>query len=162
MSGFADERWQEPVPTYGLSVTKEADREKIEVGEEVTYTITVTNTSPQDSPALTVAVTLDYEDGFAALLPLSSITATGGGEDFTHSRDAADGSLTVEGTLASGQTATFTLSVEPFDDPAALPPPGAAGLITVRVTHPTRLNTARAGSRFNHKLYHRKRIGRRH
>ena len=114
-------------------------------------TITVTNTSPQDSPALTVAVTLDYEDGFAALLPLSTITAGGDGTFEQPVTDETEGSLTLEGTLNSGQKATFTLRVEPFDDPAALPPTGTAGVITVRVTHPTRLNTARAGSRFNNK-----------
>ena len=100
--------------------------------------IAVTNRSPAGAVAVEVALT--YREGYQALLPLSSLT---GGEDgFTEERDTD--SLTLTGSLASGQTARFSLLVEgPWDaDPAALPPAGQAGTITVVVTHPRRLNSA--------------------
>ena len=116
--------------------------------------ISVTNRSPA-SP-VQVSVQLTYGEGYTALLPISSLSAaTGEGgtslEGFDEER--TEDALTLLGSLSADETAVFSLTVTGAwpGGPAALPPAGPAGTITISVTHPTRLNTARAGSRFNNK-----------
>ena len=107
-------------------------------------TISVINRSPA-SP-VQVSVQLTYQEGYTALLPLSSLSATDEDgaplrDDFEETRDDA---LTLLGSLYAGQTAVFSLTVDGTwpGGPAALPPAGPAGSITISVTHPRRLNPA--------------------
>lgn len=108
-------------------------------------TISVINRSPA-SP-VQVSVQLTYEEGYTALLPMSSLSAaTGEGgtplEDFDE--ECTEDALTLLGSLSAGQTAVFSLTVAGAwpGGPAALPPAGPAGSITISVTHPRRLNPA--------------------
>ena len=107
-------------------------------------TISVINRSPA-SP-VQVSVQLTYQGGYTALLPLSSLSATGEGgtslEGFNGER--TEDALTLLGRLYAGQTAVFSLTVAGAwpGGPAALPPAGPAGSITISVTHPRRLNPA--------------------
>ena len=107
--------------------------------------ISVTNRSPA-SP-VQVSVQLTYGEGYTALLPISSLSAaTGEGgtslEGFDEER--TEDALTLLGSLSAGQTAVFSLTVDGAwpGGPAALPPAGPAGTITISVTHPRRLNPA--------------------
>ena len=94
--------------------------------------ITVANNS-QGGDAVEVSVAVDYDTGYEFLLPLSTLSAAGGG--FT--TDTAGTALT--GTLAANQEADFTLTMEgtvPID--AALPPTETAvGRISVLVSKPS-------------------------
>ena len=103
--------------------------------------ISVTNRSPA-SP-VQVSVQLTYEEGYTVLLPLSRLSATD--EDGTPLDDfGTDDPLTLLGSLPAGKTAVFSLTVTSAwpGGPAALPPAGPAGTITISVTHPRRLNPA--------------------
>ena len=107
-------------------------------------TISVINRSPA-SP-VQVSVQLTYEEGYTVLLPMSSLSATGEGgtslEGFNGER--TEDALTLLGSLPAGKTAVFSLTVAGAwpGGPAALPPAGPAGSITISVTHPRRLNPA--------------------
>lgn len=91
-------------------------------------TVTVTNRSPGAS--VQVEVSLQYDEGFRGLLPLSSLTGPAG---FTES--AGETAKTLSGTLASETAAQFTLQAAGTAPPdVALPAQAAqAGTITVRV-----------------------------
>ncbi len=94
--------------------------------------ITVANNS-QGGNAVEVSVAVDYDTGYEFLLPLSTLSAAGGG----FPPGAAETALT--GTLAANQEAAFTLTMEgtvPID--AALPPTETAvGRISVLVSKPS-------------------------
>ena len=103
--------------------------------------ISVTNRSP--SSPVQVSVQLTYGEGHTALLPLSSLSATD--EDGAPLEDfGTDDPLTLLGSLSADETAVFSLTVGGAwpGGPAALPPAGPAGTITISVTHPRRLNPA--------------------
>ena len=103
--------------------------------------ISVTNRSPA-SP-VQVSVQLTYGEDYTALLPLSSLSATD--EDGAPLEDfGTDDPLTLLGSLSADETAVFSLTVTGVwpGGPAALPPNGPAGTITISVTHPRRLNPA--------------------
>lgn len=106
--------------------------------------ISVTNRSPA-SP-VQVSVQLTYGDGYTALLPLSHLSATDGSGTSLEGFDeeTTDNSLAMLGSLSVDETAVFSLTVGGAwpGGPAALPPVGPAGTITISVTHPRRLNPA--------------------
>lgn len=83
----------------GASVHKEVDKTSVSVGEELTYTITVTNNGTLDLSNYTVTDRLP--DGFE----FASVSSTTG-SSFTYA--VTDGQLTLNGTnLAIGQIATY-------------------------------------------------------
>ena len=107
-------------------------------------TISVINRSPA-SP-VQVSVQLTYQGDYTVLLPQSSLSATGEGgtslEGFNE--ELTEDALTLLGSLSVNETAVFSLTVDDAwpGGPAALPPAGPAGTITISVTHPRRLNPA--------------------
>lgn len=105
--------------------------------------ISVINRSPA-SP-VQVSVQLTYQEGYTVLLPLSRLSATDeDGAPLDSFKEASNDPLTLLGSLPAGKTAVFSLTVTSAwpGGPAALPPAGPAGSITISVTHPRRLNPA--------------------
>ena len=87
-----------------LSLTKEVDDETVSVGEEITYTIAVTNSGPQTNAGIVV------EDVLPECLDFVSASASQG----SYSTSTGEGVL--GGQLRVGQTATLEITVTVGDD----------------------------------------------
>jgi uncharacterized repeat protein (TIGR01451 family) len=96
-------------PTADLSLTKRASPEPVPSGQNITYTLTVTNNGPNDATGVTLV------DTFAPSSSAQSFTASQG--SCTGGTPSATCNL---GTITSGSTATVTFVV--------LPPPGPGSI----------------------------------
>jgi uncharacterized repeat protein (TIGR01451 family) len=91
-------------PAADLSVTKTDAPDPVHIGQALVYTIKVTNNGPQTATGVTLSDTLPKGAGFG------STTTTQGTCSFKPEKRIVTCNL---GTLASGATATVTITVKP-------------------------------------------------
>ena len=90
-------------PTADLKLTKSADRKNIKIGENITFTITVTNLGPH------TATNVFFGDALPD--PLNFVSAS-------CDRGAVSGGACAVDNLAVGESATITLVATPISNPA--------------------------------------------
>ena len=117
-------QWEIDLPRADLSVTKTHSPNPVLAGNQLTYTLTVTNTGPDAAPAVTVTDTLPTQAAYLTndLNPPSGCTATG------------QVVTCAVGDLASGQTITFHLVTVVDSATAALASPPGPTSITNNAT----------------------------
>ncbi|GAA4429559.1 hypothetical protein GCM10023169_32050 [Georgenia halophila] len=98
-------------PVSDIAVVKSADPEsgtELEDGQEVTYTVSFTNTGAGDGE-------IDYTDHMAGVLDDARVVEEPQASDEALSVESGDDSYTVTGALAGGAAVTVTYTVEVLD-----------------------------------------------
>ena len=90
-------------PTADLALTKTADRKNVKIGQNITFTITVTNLGPNTAA--------DVFFGDALPDPLNFVSAT-------CNKGPTFGGACAVATLGVGESATITLVATPISNPA--------------------------------------------
>ncbi len=119
-------------PTEGinLGITLAASPEPVTVGSELTYTVNVANTGPEDATDVEVELTLPADIGYVSGVAVgtSKATSTVRGSDWTCAEDAGTVLCGLAGSVASGGAAP-TLTVTALVAADATP-----GVVTTTAT----------------------------
>jgi uncharacterized repeat protein (TIGR01451 family) len=93
-----------PLPSTDMAVTVSGPS-SVTAGTNATYTITITNNGPNAAQGVVLSDTLPGGSSFV------SMTQTGGTDGFSLSQSGGTATETATGTIASGSSDTFTLTV---------------------------------------------------
>ena len=99
------------IPKPNLLVTKTADKDLVQAGEQITYTVKITNTSPLASTGTTFVDPLPANTTYVSST-FNGTAITGTTNPWQSAREVHGTSTTRAGLLPGGDTATITITVK--------------------------------------------------